>query len=148
MSTSHPRIFLAVAFSSMAFLAAALTGCSSGEARTTVDARSPGSGPDDYKLVYLDPAFADKVAVDKVARRNVDGFLQVQVTLVSTSIRPIAIETSWEWYDRDGFRIDGGRDGWIPAELGAKTTMEIRGIAPKPDLDSFKFHVRAAMPIR
>ncbi len=147
MAPNRSRALRALALAVVALCAGAQAACTSGESRTTVDARSAHDGPDDYRLVHLDPAFAGKVAVHKVARRVVDGFLQVQVTLVSTSTKSLPIETSWEWYDRDGFRVDGGGDAWIPSELGAKTTREVKGIAPKPDLDSFKFHVRASMPI-
>ena len=124
-------------------------GCSTGEARVTVEVPSPETvKSDDYKLVQLDDSFGDKVAIGRVARRDIDGFLQVQVTLVSTTSKPLAIETAWEWFDREGFKVESGRDGWIPAEMGARTSLEVKGMAPTAQVTSFKFHVRAAMPIR
>lgn len=122
-------------------------GCSSGEPRTTVDGRANRAQAEAFKVVHLDSSFAGKVAVENVNRRSVDGFLQVQVTLVSTTSSPTMIETSWEWYDRGGFLVDSGRNAWLPAELGGRTSMEIRGVAPRAGIEDFKFHVRASMPI-
>ena len=147
MKRSFGRLPVTFAASMLILGVATSLGCSSGEARTTVVSQPPGA-QEDYKLVRLDDDFAGKLAVEKVIRRRTeDGFLQVQVTLVSTTSKPLPIETSWEWYDRDNFRVDGGRDAWIPTEIGARTTKEMRGIAPKPGVESFKFHVRASMPI-
>ena len=147
MTTPRRSMPSALALSAAAAGLAMLAGCSSGEARTTVDASSAASPNDDYKVVHLDDDFKGKLAIGNVARRVVEDFLQVQVTLVSTASEPLRIETSWEWYDRDGFRVRSSRDGWIPAELGARTTREVRSVAPTAAVDSFKFHVRAAMPI-
>ena len=126
--------------------AACLPGCSSsGAPQTTVDSR-PQAGPD-YRLVQLDPGFGESVAVANVARRRVDGFLQVQVSLLSRATKTLALETKWEWYDRDGFRIEDGREVWSPSELAAGASVEVKGIGPKAEADSFRFHVRAANPI-
>ncbi len=135
----------AVALASL--LASALAaGCATpGTPQTTVDSR-PAANPD-YRLVQLDPAFGETVAVTNVTRRRVEGFLQVQVSLQSRASKTVPVETKFEWYDRDGFRIDDGREVWSPGELAPGTSMEAKSIAPKAEADSFRFHVRLANPI-
>ena len=127
---------------SAAFLAACASG---GAPQTTVDSR-PAGNPD-YRLVVLDPQFGEDVLVANVARRRVEGFLQVQVTLQSRAGKTLPLETKWEWYDSDGFKIDDGREVWSPADLPAGTVLDVKGIAPKPEAGSFKFHVRLAAPL-
>jgi len=145
----HPSSRLILRVLPLALLAGASTllpACASGGApQTTVDAR-PAGNPD-YRLVQLDPNFGEQVAVTNVARRRVEGFLQVQVSLQSRAGATLPLETKWEWYDRDGFKIDDGREVWSPSDLPAGTSLEVKGMAPKPEADSFKFHVRLAAPL-
>jgi uncharacterized protein YcfL len=137
-----PGVLAAAGFIAMT----TLVGCVSGEARITVDATRNHS-EEFYKVVSLDSDFKDKLEIESVKRRVVNGLLQVQVTLRSTSSDPLALETSWEWFDRGGFRLDDGRSAWIPIQVGARTTVEVRSVAPKAGVDAFKFHVRASSPI-
>ena len=144
---TKPRLLVPVLpIALLCALAPFLSSCSSGGApQTTVDFR-PESNPD-YRLIQLDPSFGEDVVVTNVVRRRVEGFMQVQVTLQSRAGKTLPLETKWEWYDPGGFRVDDGREVWSPSELAAGTVLDVKGIAPKPEAGSFKFHVRLAAPL-
>ncbi len=102
---------------------------------------------DFYRVVSLDSDLKESLDVDNVKRRVDNDLLQVQVTLRSTTSRALALETSWEWFDKGGFRIDDGRTAWTPILVGPRATVDVRSVAPRPGVEAFKFHVRTSHPI-
>ncbi len=97
--------------------------------------------------VTIDGELEKVLQISDIKARRLDGFLQVQVTLRSLAAETLPLETKFEWFDRDGFKIDNTAELWRPSQISGGATSEISAMAPKAESETFRFQVRRANPI-
>ncbi len=114
-----------------------LFGCQNTSENTAViDAVNPGE-------VFVGHGGLDKtIKLQNFTRRETNGLMEVQVDLKNTASSDVAVEYSFEWFDRDGFKIETPIQHWTPVTLNGKHVLVVSGISPKAGAQKFKIHVR------
>jgi uncharacterized protein YcfL len=87
---------------------------------------------------------AEKLTVSDVKHRTINDLLEVNVELSSQYEKSLKLQYHFNWFDNNGFVVEGGKSPWKPLELhGFQSTM-LRGVSPSSEVTSFNVYVRSA----
>lgn len=86
---------------------------------------------------FMDPSLREKLLIQDLAtRKNDGGLMEFELRATSTSGSDTALVYKTDW-SAQGFTIKTIMSRWVSVDLEAGRDLIIRGVAPKPEADSF-----------
>ena len=104
-----------------------------------------GGSPKERLLVGDSGLLADLDVAEVLVKVLPSGLSQAQLTLVSRTRSNVEFEYQFEWFDKDGMRIDTAATGWMGEKAGGLDARHIQGVGPSPEAKVFKIKVRKAL---
>lgn len=74
------------------------------------------------------------------------GYFEAQVTLKNESMKDLAFEYRFIWYNTRGYEISN-ITSWMPAVLGSKESKGFRSASPGAEASGFRLMVRMPHPV-
>lgn len=118
----------------------AVTGC-----RSTVNVAGPASERSrptviQDKRVVTDKGLRKKAGIVNIRESIIDGdLLKAQVQLYNATGKPQHVNYRFQWFNANGMKVETLMSSWNAKTIYGKETVWISGIAPRPDVTSFKF---------
>lgn len=94
------------------------------------------------KLIIDNQQLASLLFISDIKSRKNNDFLEVNLALSSTYEKSLALQYQFNWFDKDGFVIESGKNPWQALELHGMQTVNVKGLAPSKNAASYSFYVR------
>jgi uncharacterized protein YcfL len=85
---------------------------------------------------------AEKLTVSDVKHRRVNELLEVNIELSSQYNKSLTLQYYFNWFDKNGFVVEGGKSPWQPLKLHGHQSTMLRGVSPSTEVTSFNVYVR------
>lgn len=124
---------------------AALTGCIQKTSGTEVVGvmDTPSDQPGMSRAILVNNAkFGRTVQVVDVRHELVGDLLKVNAVLTSKYAGTTKFQYKFSWYNAAGMVVYPNTDAWTPVILHGFETVTVAGVAPSPDVKSFKINIR------
>lgn len=88
------------------------------------------------------PELAGTLVIEQVVtRRTEGGLLQVDVRARNLLDQPLLLDYQFEWLDEDGIATETLLSTKTRATADRRRSLSIRGIAPSPDITTFRLYL-------
>ncbi|MBI3818159.1 MAG: YcfL family protein [Planctomycetes bacterium] len=88
--------------------------------------------------ILFNPELSADLRVDDVREKMSGDHWTIQVNLTNVTGGDIEYQYRFEWLDPQGFLVDTPTSTWLPRKAHAGETLEITGVAPKPNIADFR----------
>ncbi|MBU2870823.1 YcfL family protein [Colwellia sp. E2M01] len=105
------------------------------------DQMAPGQKFEKH-LQVDNPDLGKKLHISDIRSRKNNSLLELNLSLTSTYKKTQHLQYQFTWFDADGFVIEAGKSPWQPLELNGMQTASLPGLAPTPQVATFKIYVR------
>lgn len=94
------------------------------------------------RLIVDNQQLASQLFISDIKTRMNNDFLEVNLALTSKYEKSLALQYQFNWFDKDGFVIESGKNPWQALELHGMQTINVKGLAPSKNAASYSFYVR------
>ena len=128
----------------ISFIVFIISGCATSSSPSTYPAHKSASNvlrsaTNEYIINNIPLDY--KVSIVGYNSRFVNDLLEVQVDLKNHKQRQYELEYRVRWFDDSGFEVEA--TPWLPLTINAMEFRSIKQIAHSPQVESFKFYIRA-----
>ena len=88
------------------------------------------------------PTLAKRLVISNVLTRTTNGLLDVNLELTSSYKKTQNLQYHFNWFDKDGFVIEQGKEPWKSLPLHGHQVVNLGAIAPTKDVVKFRLYVR------
>ncbi len=93
-------------------------------------------------IIVNNAKFGRTVQVVDVRHEMEGDLLKVNLVLTSKYAGSTKFQYKFAWYDAAGLEVRPNTDAWNPVILHGFETVSVHGVAPGPDVKSFKVNIR------
>jgi uncharacterized protein YcfL len=129
-----------IRFRALCLALVALAACTSPKVNT-VESAQPSE--DAYQKIVFSDQLDEKVRIQHVNTRTLDGFLQVQVDLVNLTRDKTTFEYAYEWFDTDGMQVAPSTSIWTQATVYPGETRSFPATAGTKAATDFRFKIKS-----
>lgn len=97
---------------------------------------------EDIARITLNPPLDRRVRVGSVYTGEAGGLLRVQANVANLSDARTWFQYRYDWYDADGFVIEGPASAWTRDHILAGQRKTLTGIAPTPAAVDWRLTIR------
>ncbi|MDE1224562.1 YcfL family protein [Vibrio aestuarianus] len=115
--------------------AIALVGCAANTAGLRVDGAS-------QKVLFGDNVLGQRLVVEDIATKQVDGHTRGIVRLVSQYKGDQNIEYRFYWYDDDGLEVNNKLSPWKQTIISGMDTISLSEVSVNPNGKQFRVQIR------
>lgn len=83
-----------------------------------------------------------RLYISNVLTRSTNGLLDVNLELTSSYKKTQNLQYHFNWFDKDGFVIEEGKEPWKSLSLHGHQVVNLGAIAPTKDVAKFTLYVR------
>lgn len=98
---------------------------------------------EDRQVIINNIPLSYQVSIDGYNSRFINDLLEASVNISNQDATQHELEYKFKWYDATGFEISESLSMWKPFVLDASDTVELKGMAITPKVETFKFYIRA-----
>lgn len=84
----------------------------------------------------------ERLYISNVLTRSTNGLLDVNLELTSRFKKTQNLQYHFNWFDKDGFIIEEGKEPWKSLALHGHQVVNLGAIAPTKDVVKFTLYVR------
>ncbi len=123
--------------------AAALTGCANQNVNVAGPAdREATPDVEAIERITLNPPLDRRVRIGSVYEGEADGLRRIQANVANVSDARTWFQYRYDWFDADGFVIEGPASAWTRQSILAGQRVSLTGIAPTPEAVDWRLTIR------
>lgn len=128
----------------LALCLAGATGCMQKTSGTEVIGvmNAPEDSGMSRAIIVNNAKFGRTVQVVDIRHETAGDLLKVNVVLTSKYAGSTKFQYKFAWFNAGGLEVLPNTDAWTPVILHGNETITIQGVAPTPEVKSFKVNIR------
>lgn len=120
-----------------------LAGCANQNVNTTGPTdREATPNVEAIDRIVLNPPLDRRVRIGSVYEGETNGLRRIQANVANVSDGRTWFQYRYDWYDADGFVIEGPASAWTRQSILAGQRMSLTGIAPTPNAVDWRLTIR------
>lgn len=122
---------------------AALVGCANQNVNVAGPAdREATPDVEAIERIVLNPPLDRRVRIGSVYEGEADGLRRIQANVANVSDGRTFFQYRYDWFDADGFVIEGPASAWTRQSILAGQRVSLTGIAPTPEAVDWRLTIR------